>query len=139
MGPAFLSELMDRVRARATLWSSPQDLDAAPADVKSGWAASRDPFAMLLLLAALHPEHDERACEAVVMKMSFFEPMRLEHERQARSRLGMLYNGPDRFRFLHVAQRVRNALARVDAKERADLEPKLCAAIRTVVSDPYQV
>ena len=135
---ASLSELIEAVRLRGASWAAPQEIGAAPGEVMAGWATSRDPFAMLLLLAALHPEHNEPVCDALVASMSFFAPMKREQEKQARSRPGMNYNGPDRFRFLHLAQRLRNGLS-ANEPERAEMEPKLSAAIRTVVGDPYVV
>lgn len=130
---------MERVRLRGGPWSSVQDI-GAPADaVTTAWMESGDPFAMLLLLAALHPGHDEPVCDALVASMSFFAPMREEQRQQARSRPGMNYNGPDRFRFLHLAQRIRSALSAMDPTERIEIEVKLGTAIRTVVGNPYAV
>lgn len=136
-GPTFLSELMEGVRRRGDLWSSAQDIGAEPAAVTSAWLQSNDPFAMLLLLAAIHPHHNEPVCDALVSSMCFFAPMRQEQEKQARSRPGMNYNGPDRFRFLHLAQRIRNALSGMTPAARVEIEPRLTAAIRAVVSNPF--
>lgn len=130
---------MERVRLRGRRWSAVQDLDAAPDAVANAWIESKDPFAMLLLLAALHPHHNEPVCEALVASMSFFAPMRDEQEKQARSRPGMNTNGPDRFRFLHLAQRIRDALSAMAPTERIEVEVKLSTAIRTVVGNPYAV
>ncbi len=137
MPSAFLSELMEAVVRRGDSWSSEQDISAGRAAVTSAWAESEDPFSMLLLLAAIHPYHNEPLCDALVASMSFFPPMQLEREKQAQSRPGMNYNGPDRFRFLHVAQRLRASLREMKAPDRSEVEPKLSAAIRTVVNAPF--
>ena len=139
MATRALSELMERVRARGEPWSEPHDLRAERADVVAAWDASEDPFAMLLLLAALHPGRHERACEALVARMASFPPMRREAERQEKARPGMTYNGPDRFRFLHVAQRVRFGLSELSPEERRSTEARLADAIRVVVADPFSL
>lgn len=128
---------MEALRCRGGWWASPQDPGADRATVTAAWVASEDPFAMLLLLAALHPQKNEPVCDALVASMSFFAPMRDEAAKQARCRPGMNYNGPDRFRFRHLAMRIRQSLSELDAAERRSIEPKLSAAIRTVVRDPY--
>lgn len=132
-----LSQLMEDVRQRGGPWSCAQDPGADRGIVTDAWLASEDPFAMLLLLAALHPQRNEPVCDALVESMSFFPPMRREGEKQALSRPGMNYNGPDRFRFLHLAQRIRHAASELKAAERSTVEPQLSAAIRAVVRDPY--
>lgn len=136
-GPTSLSELIERVRLREGSWSSVQDLDAEPAAVVSAWMDSDDPFAMLLLFAAIHPHHDEPVCDALVASMSFFEPMRRVQRTQAHARGGMNYNGPDPFRFLYLAQRMRGALSALSPAERLALESRLAASIRAVVPNPH--
>ncbi len=134
-----LSALMEDVRRRGGPWSVPQDLGVDPLDVTAAWLASADPFAMLLLLAAIHPHHNEPVCEALVASMSFFRPMKREGEKQASSRGGMNYNGPDRFRFTHLAQRIRNGVSELSAADRSRVEPQLSAAIRAMVPDPHSL
>ena len=135
-----LSVLMDDLRRRGSgSWSSVQRPDAPPAVLAAAWASSDDPVAMLLLLAALHPHRDLAVCGALVTAMSFFPPMREEAEKQARSRAGMHYDGPARFRFLHLAQRMRTTLADLTGAERSAVAAPLCDAMRKVVDDPYAV
>lgn len=129
--------MMEALRQRGGPWSSAQDLGADRASVTAAWRASEDPFAMLLLLAAIHPHPNEPVCLALVAAMSFFSPMRREGETQAQSLAGMNYNGPDRARFLHLAQRIRGALSETPAAERSTVAQALSAAIRAVVGDPY--
>lgn len=132
-----LSRLMEDLRQRGGPWSCAQDPGADRESLTAAWLASEDPFAMLLLLAAVHPQRNEPVCDALVASMSFFAPMRQEGEKLARCRPGMSYNGPDRFRFLHLAQRIRGALSEMKRVERSAVEPQLSAAIRTVVRDPH--
>jgi hypothetical protein len=137
--PPSLRDLMEGLRQRGGDWSTAQEPGADRATVTRAWLASDDAFAMLLLLAALHPDRNVPVCDALVANMSFFSPMREEGERQARCRPGMNYNGPSRFQFLHLAQRLRNALFEMDEPDRAAVEPRLSAALRVVVVDPYVV
>jgi hypothetical protein len=135
MGPPSLSTIMERVRQQGRPWSSPQELGVDRTAVMAAWMASDDPFAMLLLLGAIYPDRHEPACEALVASMSFFSPMQREGEKQTLSR--GTYNGPNRFRFVHVAQRVRQGLAEVPEPERSRVALALSDAIRSVVSDPH--
>lgn len=131
--------MMEAVRARGGAWSSPQDVGATPEGVRAAWAASEDPFAMLLLLAALAPAHDEARCEALVAGMAWHPALARERERQGMARPGMTYNGPDRFRFLHLAQQVRGALRGEEEPARAATARAWCRTIRAVLPDPYVV
>ena len=133
------SEWMEAVRRRGDSWSREQDIGADRASVTAAWGMSNDPFAMLLLLAAIHPHHDEPVCAALVTSMAFFPPMHEEAEKQAVSHAGMNTSGPDRVRLLHLAQRIRGGLERLNAAERAPVEARLSDAMRVVVRSPHEL
>tara|TARA_R110002096_G_scaffold408075_3_gene607058 strand:- start:36916 stop:37326 length:411 start_codon:yes stop_codon:yes gene_type:complete len=130
--------MMDKVRQRGGGWSARQEVDADPATVAEAWSKSEDPFSMLLLLAVFHPGVHEMVCNSLVARMSPLSPiMRREQEIQSRARRGMDYNGPCRFRFLHVAQRIRGAIDHVSEDKKSALALALSTTIREVVGAPY--
>ena len=133
-----LTDLMDEVSVRNRDWSSQQDLGIDRATVAAAWQESDDPRAMLLLLAALHPRRDKEKCLELATQMSFFEPMRVAAHTMSRLRDGgMVFNGQSPFYFIQLFRRLRTALQWVEDTERSRLEPRLAAAIRVVVHDPF--
>ncbi len=108
-----------------------------PRAIRPAWSESVDPFAMLLLLAILHPGAHESPTDALVAAMSFFPPMERVAGKQARARPGMNYNGPSMFHFSWLGLRVRQALAETDAD--AETRRRLSDAIRGVFPDPYAI
>lgn len=106
--------------------------------LSAAWVVSDDPFAMMLLLAALYPKRIEPRCEAMVAALSFWPPMTRLAEMQAVSRPGMNYNGPDNFMFVRLAQRVRGGLRELSQQERMLLSNRLAQAMRVVVSNPVR-
>ncbi|WP_224371711.1 hypothetical protein [Hyalangium versicolor] len=133
-----LTDLMAEVSGRRIPgWGSPQDLGFDRATVTAAWLASDDPLAMLLLLAALYPRREEEKCVELVTEMSFFRPMWLEADSMSRRRSGMNFNGTTPFRFIRLYHLLQRDLQVIEDSERSRLEPKLGAAIRVVVPDPF--
>jgi len=135
--PGGLTELMDTLRRAGGSWDVPQVLELDAAALAAAWCASDDPVAMLFLLAALHPGHQVKACDALVACLSSWPPMAHLAEQQARARPGMNYNGPDLFRLLALAQRARGGRAREPLTP--EQARRLSDAIREVAPDPRSI
>jgi hypothetical protein len=121
------------------------------AAVRQAWTDSTDAPAMLLLLARLYPERREPEVAALARRLARVAPSHSRIPETARlivRDLGLsgARSGPDRYRFLHLASRVRSELAEMRSGETVgatydvtvpDLNATYATAIRELVADPY--
>lgn len=133
MDAESLSGIVKSIRSQHQDWSTSYTKQD-PQVVLEAWPLSNDPSSLLLLLAALFPARNATLCFELCSAMSFFPPAKRELQRQVVSQT-QTYNGRDRVSPLHIAQRMMQWQR--DAPWSQQVARELCAAIRSVVPNPY--
>lgn len=140
MGRATLTELVEAWLARSngdmTEWPAYESTVLADrGHLQRAWQDSHDAVAMLLAIAGMHPRDESELALALTGRLSFAPSFGKLAQVQARFPPGSSYDGPSLLHITLLARTARKTLREALAHERAELDTRLCEAIRRVVPD----